>query len=153
MKFFLLDTGLLLGLTREASWARQAFEQLNLNDREAAAFTSVICHGEILALAEKNGWGEKKRVRLDSILRGLPKLDINREKVLNAYARIYAWTHGNPVDDPCGAPPPKPAVSMSQNDLWIAATAHAYSAVLLSTDKGFVHLNGVWLDFIYIQPA
>ena len=55
MRYFLLDTGVLLGLARKAPWARQAWEQLPLNDQETAAVTSVICRGEILALAEKFG--------------------------------------------------------------------------------------------------
>ena len=36
---------------------------------------------------------------------------------------------------------------MSKNDLWIAATAHASGAVLLSTDGDFKHLGGVWLKY------
>ena len=35
---------------------------------------------------------------------------------------------------------------MGKNDLWIAATAHASGAVLVTTDQDFEHLHGVWLD-------
>lgn len=152
MQFFLLDTGLLLGLARGASWANEAFEQLNPDSRETAVRTSVICHGEILALAKKNDWGEKRLAALEQILLRLPRLGID-PAVLDAYARIDAWTHGKSVDAPGNAPPPKPAVSMEQNDLWIAAAAHAHNAVLLSTDKDFAHLNGVWFDFDYIDQT
>ena len=154
MRYFLLDTGVLLGLARKAPWARQALERLPLNDRETAAVTSVICQGEILALAEKNGWGEEKRGRLEQILNRLPVLDINRPSILSAYARIDSWTHGRPVHSSGLIPrPPRPAVPMKQNDLWIAATAHATEATVVSTDKDFSHLDNVWISFIHVDQS
>ena len=114
-------------------------------------FTSIICRGEILALAEKNGWGTKKRTRLEQVLNEVPTLDINKQTILDAYARIDAWTHGKPVRSPQNMPPPKPAISMKQNDLWIAATAHASRATLLSTDRDFEHLHEVWLEFNFVN--
>lgn len=151
MTRILLDTNLLLGFTRNASWAMQARERYNLSDRETLVFTSVICRGEMLALAEKNGWGSKKRTQLEQILNGVPTLDIGRRSILDAYARIYAWTHGNPIDSPKNTPPPKPAIPMNQNDLWIAATAHASGATLLSTDTDFEHLHDTWFRFVHVD--
>ena len=150
-KRFLLDTGMLLGFVREAPWALQVREKFDLGDEETMVFTSVICQGELLALAEKNGWGKDRRTRLEEVLDGLPTLDINKKPILNAYALIDAWTHGKPVASPEQTPPPTPAVPMKQNDLWIAATAHETKATLLSTDKGFDHLNNVWISFIYVD--
>ena len=146
MRSFILDTGVLLGLTRRAQWARRAFDRLELNGPETTVFTSVVCHGEMLALAEKNGWGEPKRRELGGVLAGLPQVDISKCDVLKAYALVDAWTQGSPVAAPNDAPPPKPAKPMSKNDLWIAATAHASGAVLVTTDKDFDHLHGVWLN-------
>lgn len=137
MARFLLDSNLLLGFTREAPWAMRARTEFKLGDRETMVFTSAICRGEILALAEKNGWGSDRRALLEQVLKGIPTLDINRPRILDAYARIDAWTHGKPVTSPQSVPPPKPAVSMNQNDLWLAATAHASGATLLSTDTDF----------------
>lgn len=145
MRSFILDTGMLLGLTRGAQWAKRAFDRLRLHDPETTVFTSVICHGEMLALAEKCGWGEPKRRELDSVLNRLPRLDVSKRDILKAYAMVDAWTHGKPVAAPEDAPPPRPARSMTQNDLWIAATAHASRAVLVTTDRDFDHLEGVWL--------
>ena len=42
---------------------------------------------------------------------------------------------------------------MTQNDLWIAATAHETRATLLSTDKDFDHLNRVWIRFAYVDQS
>ena len=151
MTRFLLDTNLLLGFTRKAPWAIRARAEFNLGDPETMVFTSVICQGEILALAEKNGWGSNRRTHLEQILNQVPTLDISKRTILGAYARIDAWTHGKPVISPQNAPPPKPAVPMQQNDLWIAATAHVSGAALLSTDMDFRHLDSVWFKFIHVS--
>ena len=151
MKRFLLDTNLLLGFIREVAWATRARGQFNLGNRDVMVFTSVVCQGELLALAEKKGWGSRKRTRLEDTLNGIPTLDIGNQRILDAYARIDAWTHGRLVSSPRDTPPPKPAVPMTQNDMWIAATAHASGAALLSTDKDFAHLDDVWLDFAWID--
>ena len=152
MKRYLLDTGLLLGFTREAAWAINTRNTLSLADYETMVFTSVICHGEILALAEKNGWGSNKRNRLEKLLDEIPRLDISRKEIIHAYASIDAWTHGNSVIAPKNAPPPKPAAPMKQNDMWIAATAHVSGATLISTDDDFTHLDKIWLTFVYVPP-
>ena len=152
MARFLLDTNLLLGFIREAPWAIRARNEFDLGDRDSMVFTSIICQGEILALAEKRGWGTNQRARLEDVLAQIPTLDISRQTILTGYALIDAWTHGKAVASPQNAPPPKPAVGMAQNDLWIAATAHASGATLRSTDKDFEHLHKIWFDFIFVDP-
>jgi predicted nucleic acid-binding protein len=37
---------------------------------------------------------------------------------------------------------------MGKNDLWIAATAAITESKLMTTDGGFDHLNGTYLDLI-----
>jgi len=83
------------------------------------------------------------------MLRKIPETDITAGNILNAYAKIDAWTHGTACDGM--PPPPKPAISMRQNDMWIAATAHAHRAFLLTTDKDFDHPHPHWLDYAYID--
>ena len=63
-------------------------------------FTSVICQGELRAIAEKRGWGKDKRTKLEEVLNKFPTLDINKQPILNAYALIDAWTHGKTVASP-----------------------------------------------------
>lgn len=153
MALFLLDTNMLLGFSRQAPWAVRAHAEFGLGKPETTTFTSIICRGEMLALAEKNGWGAKRRSRMEAILDRFPTLDISRRPIVDAYARIDAWTHGRSVPSPVDALPPKPAVPMKQNDIWIAATAHASKATLLSTDRDFEHLNGTWLDFRHVAQG
>ena len=148
---FLLDTGVLLGFLRETDWADRIQEEFNLDNKATLVFTSVICVGELLALSEKLGWGENRKSRLAEVLAEYSLLDINNQGTLRAYALIDAWTRGHEVDAPGLVPPPKPAVTMAQNDLWIAATAHESQSILLSTDKDFAHLQDTWIKFHYVD--
>ena len=152
MDRFLLDTNILVGLVRRAAWAMDAHERLRLSADSVVSCTSAICQGELLALAEKFAWGQSKRGQLEEVLLRLPVVDISQPAILRAYAQIDAWTHGKSVPAPRDTPPPKPARPMGQNDMWIAATAHASGFTLLSSDKDFLHLDGVWLDFEHIEP-
>ena len=153
MKRYLLDTNLLLGFTRGADWAKWAYKEFDLGAETTMVFTSVICRGELLALAEKNGWGEAKRKSLVEVLNRFPTVDLNKDAILNHYAALDTWTHGRKLADPTRPDPPKPAMSMKQNDLWIAATAVATGATLVTTDKDFDHLNGLWLDRVLVDQS
>lgn len=100
-----------------------------------------------MALAEKLGWEAKKRAKMESVLNEFPVVELSRTEVLHAYAQIDAWTHGKMPPSAQNPPSvPQPAISMKQNDLWIAATAHATKAKLLTTDKDFDHLGSGWID-------
>ena len=149
---FLLDTGVLLGFVRKAPWADAAHADHDLGSVEVMSWTSVICQGELLALAEKFGWGAKRRDFLEEALDNFAVLEITPD-VVQAYALIDAWTHGRPVMAAGIPPPPSPAVSMKQNDIWIAASAHVSQATLLSTDKDFEHLHNIWLDYAYVDQG
>lgn len=153
MKRFLLDTNMLLGLSRETPWAQWAYLEYDLGNRENMVFTSVICKGELMALSEKCGWGGQKRSVMQKVLDQFPSVDLNKDSILNAYALIDSWTHGKAVSDTAFPAAPKPAVSMKQNDLWIAATACASKAILLTTDKDFDHLDGVCLTRFYVDQS
>ena len=142
MKRYLLGTNILLGFSRKAAWAQWAHTTFRLGATDTMAFTSVICRGEILALAEKTGWGAARRRELVLILNRFPTVNIDKEEILKTYACLDAWTHGKTVSSESYPAPPKPAVSMKQNDLWIAATAKATGATLITTDKDFDHLHG-----------
>ena len=145
---------MLVGIIRDAPWAQRARVDYGLDHEDTISVTSAICLGEIMALAEKRSWGRRKRHQLDNVLADLPAIGIDAKPILNAYARIDAWTHGKSVDAPEFASPPKPAVKMKhkQNDMWIAATAYAMEAVLLSTDNDFRHLRSIGLRYVYVEP-
>lgn len=150
---YLLDTSVLVGIVPDFPWSRRTVEEFALNRKETPVLTSIVSRGEILKLAKRRGWKAKKLLRMERCLRDFPQLNINTPSVINAYAMIGAWSERANVDAPNSEPPPKQSIRMGQNDLWIAATAHAGNLKLLSTDKDFTHLNNIWIDYIYIDPS
>ena len=153
MKRIVLDTGILLGIVRGLPWADKVHSDFSLDKGSTVVATSVVCFGELLSISERLGWEQKKKNELEQIMESITILTLNKRSVLNAYAKINAWTHSGNVQiiAPNGAPPPKPAISMKQNDMWIAATAYSFKGTLLSTDKDFAHLNNIWIDYCYIK--
>lgn len=142
MNRYILDTGLLVGYARGADFAKQCHNTYDLSNPQHLVFTSIVSKGEILALAEKNNWGGRKRELFSEKLREFPSVDIKTDEVVEAYAQIKSWTEGSPPPSaPHFPPPPKPAKKMGQNDMWIAATAIAACATLITIDKDFDHLD------------
>jgi len=95
--------------------------------------------------------GAEKLQALDELLRKLPLVDINDERIIREYANIDAYSLGKKAAHPL--PAGQTARVMGKNDLWIAATASVLSATLLTTDHDFDHLNGVFLDAVYIDQS
>lgn len=153
MNLYLIDTGILVGYARGAEYARYCHDRYDLSSTDNFVFTSVINEGEILALAEKNNWGGKKRELFNKQLNEFASIDISSKDVINAYSQIKAWTEGSIPPSATDFPPPqKPAIQMGQNDMWIAATAKAIGATLMTLDKDFDHLHHagiikrIWID-------
>ena len=78
-------------------------------------------------------------------------IDINDPLILWRYAEIDAFSQGRHVD--MKLPEGMSSRNMGKNDLWIAASASVLNAKLLTTDKDFEHLNGEFLEVIYIDPS
>lgn len=71
--------------------------------------------------------------------------------LIDRYAEIDAYSQGKLADKPL--PGGMSSRNMGKNDIWIAATASVTKSVLVTTDTDFEHLNGVYLDYIFINPA
>jgi tRNA(fMet)-specific endonuclease VapC len=134
----LLDTNILIHLLRGSPIGRRIESEFRLSDRVHAPLISIVTVGEILAFAQKKGWGPAKIESMQSLLRQLVVVDIHSESVLRSYAEVdsFLTAQGHPIE---------------QNDLWIAATAMAANAHLLTTDKDFDplapgHVQRTWID-------
>lgn len=133
----LLDTNVLIHLARGGSAAERLESRLGLLSRQITPWISVVTVGEMLAFAERNG---TRRVEgLKQLISDLVVIDIRSDAVLNAYARVdtHMKRAGTRMNE--------------QNDVWIAATAAATGAVLLTTDRDFdplhpAHLQRQWID-------
>lgn len=99
---------------------------------------SLVSEAELLSFAEQNRWGAAKRQQVAFFLGYFDRVTIDDPKILAAYTLIDAFSR-------------KKGVTMGKNDLWIAATANVYGAVLVTTDRDFEHLHGKYLTRILVS--
>jgi predicted nucleic acid-binding protein len=100
--------------------------------------------------ALKRNWGAQ---RVNSIAHELNKflvIPINSKDILRLYGEIDAFSQGKLKGHPL--PTGLSSRNMGKNDLWIAASAAATGATLLTTDKDFNHLAGVFIKHQYYAP-
>jgi tRNA(fMet)-specific endonuclease VapC len=139
---YILDTNIVIRLIRNDALGQQIDGKYNLRASLASSMVCVVTVGELMALARKIGWGQKKLDKLQVMIDELVWVDINRDEIIEAYSEIDHYSR-NVV---------KPSRTMGQNDMWIAATAKATGATLLTTDKDFDHLDGTHISRIWIDP-
>ena len=100
---------------------------------------SIVSLAEARAFAELRNWGDERLERLEEALDSFSVVPIAAGPLVDAYVEIDAYSHRIGRD-------------MGKNDLWIAATAMAAGAVLLTTDRDYDHLHGLYLTRIWIDP-
>jgi tRNA(fMet)-specific endonuclease VapC len=72
----------------------------------------------------------------------------NDDNLLNAYAEIDAFSlQRHPKRKLKGSAKP-----MGKNDMWIAATAFATNATLLTADGKFMHLDKEFINIKFYHP-
>jgi predicted nucleic acid-binding protein len=103
---------------------------------------SIVTHGELKVLAERNGWGQEKREALTKALYNLVTVNIGGEPLVDAYVR---------VEEACRKTQGSERI-MGQNDMWIAATALLCGMPLITTDKDFKHLHGRLISVCWVDP-
>ncbi len=135
----LLDTNVLLHLVRGKEVGERIDRMFGLRARAEKPLISIVTVGECHAFAAYRGWGAEKKAALDALLHELVIVDINNGTVLRAYADIDAFLK-------------KSGKTVGNNDVWIAATANAAGAVLLTTDKDFEPLDPKFIRHQYIPP-
>lgn len=147
MAHYVLDTGIVLGLIRGAGYAAYVRKRFSPSIPPNMASLSIVTVAEMRALALRRNWGDQKRAALDGLLRSTPIVDIRHDSVVNLFASIDAFNHGkHPTHKLTGS-----SRAMGDNDIWIAATAATMKATLLTADRDFDHLNGTFLDVVYID--
>ena len=152
MKTVFIDTNVLLEYIRDSPLGQAAWALGEIEAASTEAFIPGVCAGELLAIRERSDWGPEKRAIQERLFRDYAITEIAQPRILLSYARIQCWTQGVPVPAPKQAPPPKPSRPMGKNDLWIAATVHASGGALLTADKGFLPLDGIWFPVLHCSP-
>lgn len=114
---------------------------------DVQAVISVVSLAEAESVVKQVGnWSNDKIQKLNQLLQQLTIVDIEsgNSYLLESYVNIDAFSQGK-TPAPNGQMLNNSSRNMGKNDLWIAATAHALDAVLLTTDGEFDHLDN--LDF------
>jgi tRNA(fMet)-specific endonuclease VapC len=147
MKRYLIDTNILiLYLRRDTRFA--AIDTLyNPLSEAAASIISVVTEGELRSMALQRHWAIPKMILLEALVKKFLIADIHVKDIIDAYAEIDAFSQGKLLTRPVSFA----AKNMGKNDLWIAATASVLKIPLLTTDKDFDHLNGIYLEVIYVD--
>jgi tRNA(fMet)-specific endonuclease VapC len=136
---YLPDTPIFVHYVRDdalADWVRRTYA---FDDPATTLIISAVIEGEVRSLALQFGWGSQKVARLDAMLGRAVVVPLDYPAVVEAYARIDA--HCRRMGTPIG-----------ENDTWIAATAHATGARLLTTDRDFDVLTPTFLARDWIDP-
>lgn len=147
MKQYLLDTNILLLYIRRDTrfeYIDTHYEPFSLN---STPIISVVTEGELRSIALQREWGVPKIALLETVLKRFLIADIHVKEIINRYAEIDAFSQGKLKNKPLGTS----ARKMGKNDLWIAATASVLGLTLLTTDKDFQHLDGVYLDLAFVD--
>ena len=135
-----VDTNVIVHYHRHNATGVLIEERFSFSTRPERPILSTIVEGEMRGLARKWNWGNGKLEALESLFTKFVRLDPGAPEIVKAYAELYCMAHDN--CDPCG-----------ENDLWIAATALAVGAALLTCDKDFLWLDPEPLVVHYIEQV
>lgn len=105
---------------------------------------SAVTVGELKALSLKRSWGKRRNTELLTAISQFLVYPVRVKQIIDNYSVIDAYSQSKLVEKPL--PKGMTSRNMGKNDLWIAATAKTINAKLITTDKDFDHLNGVFLE-------
>ena len=139
-ELFVLDTNVLVHYVRGGEVWRRIQGKYSLLVADPQPLISAVSVGELRSLAFQFNWQIARRTQMEFILNYFEWINIDREAVLRHYAMIDAYTrkHGRP---------------MGKNDLWIAATARATGARILTTDRDFDFIHSLFIRREWIDPT
>lgn len=137
---FVLDTNVVVQILRWNEIGRRIDARFGLLLSPVPPMISAVSLGEARSLARQWSWGAEKVSQLHALLLRFVVIDIRTEPVVAHYVEI---DHGSRSI----------GRRMNQNDLWIAATAAATHATLLTTDRDFDHLDASLVRCVWIDPS
>lgn len=139
---YFLDTNIILYLLYEKTSVLTAInDAFDVFSVENEAVISVVSLAEIESYAIRAKWDDAQQQTVNSFLQKVIIANINSREIISRYAEIDVYSRNKLTELPRGVKPHK----MGKNDLWIAATASVLNATLLTTDKDYMHLNGVYI--------
>ena len=137
---YLLDTNILLAYVRQGLLFAWIEAHYALTTSAPPPFISIVTQGEARALSLRLSWGALKQQRLNQLLNLFAVVPLPISGVVDAYAQIDHYCVQN-------------GLVVGKNDLWIAATASVTGATILTTDRDFDPLHGLFLQRDWVDPA
>ena len=128
---YLLDTNVILHLVRGNDLGKHLVSNFGLMNAVSRPLVSVVTHGELYVLADRNRWGSSKLAALKTTLDNLVTIDLNDESIIKAYVDVQRFSRLAPGG----------SRELQANDAWIVACAKAAAATLITTDQDFQHLK------------
>lgn len=148
---YLLDTNILIHYIRNSKVWEYIEDNYFKRGISHHAYIFEVSIGEIYMVAIRNRWKKAKMKQMTILLNTLNIIRLKPDKIKVKYAQIGAYSQN--VHKSLRLLKPFSSRNMGKNDLWIAATASVEGLPLLSTDRDFEHLDGVFLDFIYVDAS
>ncbi len=81
---YLLDTNVVLHLVRGNALGQHLASAFGLLDAVKRPLVSIVTHGELMVVADRNSWGVQKCLALQKALDNLVTIDLNDRSVLTA---------------------------------------------------------------------
>ena len=120
----LLDTNIVIHLIRDNEVGKRVDASFQIRHRADRPLISIVTIGECLSIVRQWKWGTAKIEALEALLRELVVVNIDSRPVLERFGEFHFWTKSI-------------GRTLGHNDLWIAATAAATGAHLITTDGDF----------------
>lgn len=141
MNRFLLDARIALAYLSGHPLYEQIEKEHRLSAPATVTLISVVSKVELLSVGVRNNWDERRMSLLNNLLQSLIIVDINEadRSLMDAWARLNAFSKSNAI----GKEP-----TLSQNDLWIAATAQVANATLITDNPAFEVLQGEYIQVV-----
>ena len=134
-----LDTNVILHLARDNATGRAINTKYGLSSRLDKPILSTVVEGELRGMAAWGGWGAERLAKLDALLNELVRLPSSEPEVVSAYAELFAHQL-------------RKGKKIGENDLWIAASARAIDAIVLTCDTDFNKLDPQMVKYEYFDP-
>jgi tRNA(fMet)-specific endonuclease VapC len=144
---YVLDTNVILLYLKNDKTKRSIEDNYGPFQSGNNPVISIVTIAEIRAIALKNNWGERRIKIVEEFLNELVVIDIKYNDLIDAYAKIDAFSQGKLQDKPLR----NSSRNMGKNDIWIAATTFLTNSRLITTDKDFGHLDGEFFEVILIE--
>lgn len=141
MEKLVLDTSALLHIVRGKDTGKIIHDFISGLDAPQLLI-SVVTLAEVDSFMVQNNWGHKNQEKMHQLIERCIVLDIEKHNktLKNCYVILDAFSKRKQAG-PDGQFLQGGARKMGKNDLWIAATAFALNATLVTTDNDFDHIN------------